>query len=89
MLAFFGQHFRALEASAINRKGVSCFTPQRPQYKGGPRPDAMEMFRFGGFRRVADRGSEKGPLVAQRQRRMKRVYILRCNPLRSWAGSGI
>ena len=71
-----------MEASAINRKGVSCFTLQRPLYKGGPRPDAMEMFRFGAF---------AGWLIEVRKRTIggtaatphkKRGYIVRCNPLR-------
>ena len=71
-----------MEASAINRKGVSCFTLQRPLYKGEPRPDAMEMFRFGDF---------AGWLIEVRKRTIggtaatphkKRGYIVRCNPLR-------
>lgn len=64
---------------------LSCgltFTLQRPLYKGEPRPDAMEMFRFGDF---------AGWLIEVRKRTIggtaatphkKRGYIVRCNPLR-------
>lgn len=71
-----------MEASAINRKGVSFFILQRPLHKGELRPDVMEMFRFGDF---------AGWLIEVRKRTIggtaatphkKRGYIVRCNPLR-------